>query len=93
MGRYSSSMELTPFPSTEISLKMNKKRSSHLNGSGNGKRVCNFDTRHGYEILKMLEEEIGIVERILYVSRNQHRGCVYFKSMSNVLLFLRCLTN
>ena len=86
-------MELTPFPSTEISLKMNKKRSSHLNGSANGKRVCNFDTRHGYEILKMLEEEIGIVERILYVSRNQHRGCIYFKSMSNVSLFLRCLTN
>lgn len=80
-------MKLIPFPSTSISLKMNKKRSTHSNGVGNAKRACNFDTRHGYEILKMLEDEIGIVERILYVSRNQHRGCMYFKSMSNVSLF------
>ena len=64
-----------------------------MKGAENAKRVCNFDTRHAYEIVKMLEDEFGIVERILYVSRNQHRGCIYYKSMSNVLQFLMCLTN
>ena len=64
--------------------KMNRKRLLAPNSGVSSKRTCNFDTKRGYEILQLLGEELNIVERILYVSRNQHRGCIYFKSMSNV---------
>lgn len=64
--------------------KMNRKRQLTPKSEVRLKRTCNFDTKRSYEILQLLDEELNIIEKILYVSRNQHRGCIYYKSMSNV---------
>lgn len=64
--------------------KMNRKRQLTPKSEVRSKRTCNFDTKRSYEILQLLDEELNIIEKILYVSRNQHRGCIYYKSMSNV---------
>lgn len=70
-----------------ISKKMSLKRSVLSNSTSKNIKIRyhSYDTNKVNNILSLLHEELTVLDKVMYVQRNQHRRACYYKSMQNVL--------
>lgn len=43
------------------------------------------------DILVMLEDELAVLDKVMYTQRNQHRNCIYYRAMKKVCLLFDLL--
>ena len=67
--------------------RMNKKRLQPTDSTSvipASKRYENYDSAKIRDILTLLEDELAILDKVMYTQRNQHRNCIYYRSMKTV---------
>lgn len=48
------------------------------------KRYHAYDSARVNDILSLMHDELSLLNKVMYVQRNQHRRTRYYKSMENV---------
>lgn len=57
---------------------------SSFQGEKSSKRYHAYDSAKVNDILTLIDDELSILDKSMYVQRNQHRRTCYYKSMENV---------
>lgn len=72
--------------------KMSLKRSVSSNSTSKNLKIRyhSYDTTKVNNILSLLHEELTVLDKVMYIQRNQHRRACYYKSMQNVLFYSSC---
>ena len=56
--------------------------------SAGAKKQTKYDFSKATDVLILMNDELAVLDKVMYTQRNQHRNCIYYRSMKKVCFLL-----